>query len=200
MTAGQPEDHHSREMIEWWQTLLISWGSSFIVGALAVAIHVRTARENWASEERRAQRKVEDEQRQTIQRIRRERVQPIVDFVKLAKQYFAQEAIERVVDRLYDRSAKDSMSAGQFREKLKTIFPEYSGESDDLVRFKAFAVASGAASTHGMLDKVMRVNDAMAQQPPTLKGMDAIMDAERLIEQYLAGIIQPDETPTEAKE
>jgi hypothetical protein len=191
-------------MIEWWQTLLISWGGSLVVGALAVVIHVRTARENRAAEERRAKRKVEEEQRQTIRQIRRERVQPIFDFLELAKQYFASATIERVVDGSYDgrSNIKDGMTLERWRERVKDVFPEgFLGELDDLQLLRALSIAVATASTEEIQNQVMEVFEGLKPvgQPLKLDYTAAITAAEELVERYVAGI-KPAETPAEARE
>ena len=118
-------------MVDWWQPLLYI-GAGGVVSLLTAYATNRLTRSTLRESERgEAERRKEEERRQSIKQILRERIEPIFAYLKLAKQYFAHERIELVVDRVYDRSAKDSMSAEEFRERVKTMYPAYAGQSDD---------------------------------------------------------------------
>ncbi len=214
-------------MIEWWQTALISWGGSTIVGVLAIVIYVRTANDNRAAEALRAKWKVEEEDRESDRQIRRERVQaerkkeeekresdrqsrrervkPISDFLDLAKQYFARATIEKVVDATYaGRPDKnDGMTLERWRDRVRDLFPKgFLSDLEDLQLLKAVSIAVATVSTEEIQAQLMDVYAGLKPPEAPLKQLEytaAIQAAETMVEQYVTGI-EPAETPAEAKE
>ncbi len=88
-------------MLDWWEAALLSVATAGAGGLIdlvtAYFTHRWTTSANRESEERQANRRVGEEQRQVIRQRRRERMQPVVDFLELSKRRFASRTVSTSV-------------------------------------------------------------------------------------------------------
>lgn len=176
-------------MVDWWQPLLYTLAGGLtgglITAVVSYAAHRWTTSASQEAEERQAKRKAEEEQRQAIRQLRRERMQPVLDYLDIAKQARARQTVVSVIDEVYD---KDELPFEQWREKRSELLETDPGGVEEMRASQIALMAS--ASVPGLVRKIFDVHFAV-QMPDEAKMLrrfgPALLSAERLIEQYLAG-------------
>lgn len=159
-------------------------------GAVSVIVAVVTNRLTAAttgeSEERQAKRRVEEEQRAAIHQIRRDRVQPILDYLELWKQYGLRWALEAITSEI----EADPEERDRLAEQLEAV-KQATAEStaDKLALAKAyFAASSSSTSMPGMrdeLDKLLSATAAELNDEKFDEVQSVVRSVENQIENYL---------------
>jgi len=176
-------------MIDWWQAILVLLAGGLISGVTAYATHHWTTSAGRDAEERQAKRRLEEEQRQAIRQLRRERIQPVLDFLDIAKRSAARQTIEEALDEVYEKMSGDVRPAlDRWQEMKERVFEAYP-DVVEVTRTVSVAMWSGV-SVPGLLHKLIRIYSAV--HPATHRERqrqlaDAIRSVEELVEQYLAG-------------
>jgi hypothetical protein len=165
-------------MVDWWQALLLVLAGGIAGLPTAYAVHFWTTKAGRAAEERQA-----------IRQLRRERMQPVLDFLDTAKQSAARQDVIEILDGEYKRmSPEDSSRLDQWR-KMKSELLEVDPDGIQLMR--AYHVAEFASiSIPGLGRDVFRIHAALIMKSDRnmLRQFGpALRSAEQLLEQYLAG-------------
>ncbi len=187
------------KMLDWWEAAALSAataGAGGLIGLVtAYATYRWTTTANRDSEERQAKRRAEEAQREAIRQIRRERIQPVVDYLALSKQFLAGGIMSEAVDRLeLDPQEEERFAKAReaFRKEAVTGAPDMS----QVTRAYLVAVTS-ALSIPALQEQLGKIHIAVAAVGRGDNFGAAMRSAEELIERYLAGA-EPRQ-PTEAK-
>jgi hypothetical protein len=132
---------------------------------------------------------MEEETRQAIRQVRRERMQPVLDFLTLAKRCIAQEPIARVTNRLWEARRKGKMTLEEAREELREMYPEgFPGDEPDMLLLtRSASIAISTFSTSEVTLGLLRVFWSLTEDKRDLAEMSSAMTtAERAVERYLA--------------
>lgn len=169
-------------MVDWWQPILYIGAGGVVSLVTAIVTSRLTSRANRESDERQANQRLEEEQRQAIGQIRRERMQPVVEFLDLAKRFFVRGIIREVAD-TWSPSEDDNIDEEKLEEARKTVKEKtLMGVSGFVELAEAFGVAVASSSSIPGLQEQLR---EIRGNPDNLD--TAIQSAEELIERYLAG-------------
>jgi hypothetical protein len=178
-------------MVEWWQALVLVLAGGLAGLPTAYFVH------RWTT---RASR--EAEERQAIRHLRRERMQPVLDFLNIAKRFAARQTIEEALDEVYEKMSGDVRPArDRWQEMKEDVFEAYP-DVVGVTRAVSVALWSGV-SVPGLLHKLVRMYSAVhpashRKRQPELA--DAIRSVEELVEQYLAGAEPHESTADEPSE
>ena len=167
-------------MFEWWQTVALSLGTLIVGGVIAVSsayVQRRWSRsDTLEAAEREHEHKVAEERREAVRRHRRERIEAILDFLTLAKQYLAERDLEKVVHR---KGAWDWQSMG-----LPAL--------NDVRVTHAAGVAVASAPTRELYRAVMGVWSAVTGEENSReqhrKTVAAINLVDELVERYVTEV------------
>lgn len=168
-------------MVDWWQPILYIGAGGVVSLVTAIVTSRLTTNANRESDERQANQRVEEEQRQEIRKTRRDRMQPVVDFLESSKRYGAStivsEAVAAAVEGLPSEEA----------EQHKRRATGYQLDKYDLLRLYIVAMTS-AQSVPGLMDELQKLNDA--QRPNVdletrVQWAPALASCETLVEQYI---------------
>lgn len=175
-------------MVDWWQALLYLLAGGLITVAASYATHYWTTKASRQSEERHAKRRLGEEQRQAIRQLRRERMQPVLDFLDTAKQSVARQPIEKVLDEEYESlGPNDKPPLEQWQEMKSDLFGVVPPGIEEA---RAFTIAELAAiSIPALQGQLLRIYGALkVDSDPKIRAQfgPALRSAERLVEQYLA--------------
>lgn len=165
-------------MVDWWQALLLVLAGGIAGLPMAYAVHFWTTKAGRAAEERQA-----------IRQLRRERMQPVLDFLDTAKQSAARQDVIEILDGEYKRmSPEDSSRLAQWRKRKSELLDV---DPDGIQLMRAYHVAEFASmSLPGLQREIFRLHAAlmMKNDPKMLARFGpALRSAEQLLEQYLAG-------------
>jgi hypothetical protein len=163
-------------MVDWWQAFLLL-AAGALLGLAATYVQRRWSRSDTLEAAQREHRyKVAEERREAVRRHRRERVQAILDFLMLAKQYRAQKEIEQVAHR---DDGWDWQSMG-----LPAL--------DDEHVTHAGLVAMASAPTQQLYNAVMEawwaVTDKEKSPEALRKAVAAIRLVDNLVERYITEV------------
>ena len=153
--------------------------------ATAWATHRLTTSAARESEERQANRKVGEEQRLAIRQLRREQMEPVLEFLGLSKRLLAG---EMVGESMRTASPSEGVKVDEEYPAQWEAYKEYAqkGVPDRVDVVKAFLVAmASSASMPRLQEQLARVMQADESPDTTFGG--AFKSADELVEQYLAG-------------
>lgn len=180
-------------MVDWWQALPYLLAGGLITVAASYLTHRWSTSANRQAEERQAKRRVEEDQRQAIRQLRRERIQPVLDFLESAKLCAAEQPVKKAVDGAVERAQErrrpeDGPPAEEWQEVARELLGP---EPDPLELMRGCARALVAsASVPGLQQAVVKLYEAL----PTSNSRKvrpefyrAVQSVEQLVDQYLAG-------------
>jgi hypothetical protein len=169
-------------MVDWWQALLLVFGGGLAGLPTAYFVH------RWATTASR-----QGEERQAIRQLRRERLQPLLDFLDMAKQYAAREPIETALDKAHETaSAEVKLPADDWQRIKREFFEAQPQPAQALIRLGQTAIVAcmAATSVPGLADALGKMFAPLldTSHPDRLNKLrDNLATVEQLIEQYLAG-------------
>ena len=183
-------------MLDWWQAALLSIAGALAGGLIGLVTayftHRWTTEANRATEDRRAERKEEEEQRQAARQLRRERIQPILDFLEAAKTLRASQVgagfIQSTVTDL-EKAFESNPEHPLVLEAKRHLMNKSLGDEPDVLQLvRLSVVASASAPTpeirQGVISRVF-----LAAITPREKASESLDDAtsaaEEIIEKYL---------------
>ena len=120
-------------------------------------------------------------------------MQPLLDFLDMAKQYAAREPMKTALDQAYETSsAEDKPSAEDWQRIKRESFGLEPELAQDLFRLGQAALVAGmvATSVPALADALRKTLPPLLDRshpPPLNKLSDNLRAAEQLLEQYLAG-------------
>ncbi len=176
-------------MVEWWQALALSVAAGLI--ALVTGLvsgyfsHHLTTSAGSRAEERQAKRRVEEEQRQATRQLRRERIQPVLDFLDAAKSFRARGAVEKQIEMTLENKPQDEIT-----DKVREALTDKSvGDDPDIFRlvrelFLASASAPTVAIRQGVVFRVFIATITPREQASETLD-DAVSAAEEIVEKYV---------------
>ena len=171
-------------MVDLWDALALVAAGGVLSLVTGIVIQILSTRANRESEERQAQRRVEEEQRQVIRQRRRERMQPVVDFLELSKRRFASRTVGGLVAKAVEKFPPQKEEVEQLKHRATGDEPDYY----ELLRLYAVAAAS-SLSIPALLNELEKISHAQGDDAdPETAGQWGlhIASAEALIEQYVA--------------
>ncbi len=175
--------------MDWWQAFLLFPAGGLISGVTAYFTHRLTTSASREAEERHAKRRLAEEQRQAIRHFRRERIQPVLDWLDIVKQSAGREIVSLALDKYRESlSAEDKLSP----ERLERVRDEFSKIYPDIIQeTRAFSIATWASlSVPGLPEELLTMYGGLRAEgdAETLSQLGpALRSAEQLLEQYLAG-------------
>lgn len=173
-------------MVDWWQALLLVLAGGLISVPTAYATHYWTTKASRQAEERQA-----------IRQLRRERMQPILDFLDIAKQSAARQDIIEILDEEYQRLRPKDKQPLEEWHKMKSDLLQ--ADPAGIQEMRAYQIAQFASvSTPALMRELFRLHAALVIRgdPKILRRFGpALRSAEQLIEQYLAGAEPHEPTP-----
>ena len=186
-------------MLDWWQAALLSVISAVAGGSIGLVTAYYTQRWTNSSareaEERQSKRQTEEEERQATRQLRRERIQPILDFLDAAKTLGASQVqagfIQSTVTDLEKAFESNPQHPLVLEAKRHLMNKSLGDEPDVLQLVRLSVVASASAPTpeiqQGVISRVL-----LAAITPREKASESLDDAtsaaEEIIEKYLTVI------------
>ena len=177
-------------MVEWWQavTLLLAGG---LIGLASAYVQRRwTAADVHEAEDRERVRRVQEDERQARRQHRKDRIQPVVDFLDTVKRYSARDLVEYALDREYEVTFKEMIDPAEWAGYKKEML---GGERIALLEIvRQVKVAAASAPTAAVLEGVVyrAYWAALADTKTRNRTNDfdiEIRGAEQTLEDYIVG-------------
>ena len=171
-------------MFEWWQAIFLAVATSAVTGVLGIVAGFATSRFTAASAR-------DAESRQAARQRREQRIQPVVNFLQLARRYAGGDFVDIAAQRAYERFSPDERRQITLDEWRKRVKSTLLGEDDpDMILVsREGAVAVVAAPTSEIVDAVFDVDFAVLATPMEIDALYVrIRIAEELIENYLRDV------------
>jgi len=187
-------------MVELWQAILLlgagtllTLGSGYVqrqwVKSDTVEADKRASARSLEEDEREARHRVEEEERQERRRSRRERMEPILEFLALTKRHLSGESLVKALDEVYQGlpETKKTMTLEEFREDVLRQRPSLRDHPDVTQLFLSFGVALSTTPTVEITEAISRVFEAARTQALGTEGgaSQAIVVAEEAVERYV---------------
>lgn len=107
-------------MIDWWLALILSLTAGGFTLAAVALTHALTTQSTRDADEQRAAQRIAEEDRHAARELRRERVQPILDFMALAKDFTSKYTLFRSLQAAIDKLDVDESRRGALRTRVWT--------------------------------------------------------------------------------
>jgi len=174
-------------MVDLWQALILLLAGTGIGLGSGWVQRLWTKSDMEEAEERQAEQRNREEQREAIRKIRQKTMKPVLDFIQVAKRYAASEGIKETYKRTYQDNLGGVQGKMTEEQWLGTMNKKYPGLTmNDLVL--AFSAAIATASTPEVQVALKSAFSTLGPDQLAHHRSDAysaIAAAEHVIEQYL---------------
>lgn len=174
-------------MVDVWQAVLLLLAGSLIGLGVSFVQRLWTKSDILEAEERQAERRKREEERETIRQRREKTMKPVFDFLDVAKRYIASEGLKATHKHTYQENLGGVQAMMTEEQWLGEMNKKYPGPTmSDVVL--AFSAAGATASTQEILNALHSAMkslgpEQLAQGRPD--AYSAISAVERVLEQYL---------------